>query len=642
MKLLYKGLSFIFAILASMGALSAKAQDYPDFYLKGTQTGWDPTPEYKFTRTGARYFLHLKDWEGQFKISNSDWSINYGASSPEETEIDDPDTVLGMPNGFNWEYEFPRTQEITVTFIYNKYHPTSSTKISFLEGFLDLPFEPDPNPDVDPNQYTASGTLPILYINVYKDETHTELDQEIIDKNLSHKNYFEFAEYWLDLNGCKWMEALGAKSVGSKEAPLPLEIKARGNYTRTGFSKKPFKLKLGKKQNLLGLTPEKSKHYAILAHADDTEGYLRNFTGFNLGKRIGLPWTPGMQPVEVFINNNYRGLYFLTESIRIGDGRVMIEELDDNVSDPSIISGGYLVELDNYDEENQIQMMEKPFANGDPVLRVTFDTPEEYSDIQRRFITDQFTAINDNIGNNSALTWSYLDLDDAARYYVVEEILGHTESYHGSTYLFRDRGEGRKWHFSPLWDCGNAFRSPNDRRFFQCETFGNTWIHTLVNNKEFKDKVEATWKWFMTNKFDGLYNDMQTYCSQLVKAAESDYKRWNNAPIPDSANATRVCDNRDMMNKYEKVKRYLEERINFLVREFGDFRGQTFPEPEYDKTPAAPLPQYITSGVQQIEGVENTEGMAEFYSIEGLRIEKPSKGLYIEVKNGRSSKKIAY
>ncbi len=114
---------------------------------------------------------------------------------------------------------------------------------------------------------------------------------------------------------------------------------------------------MGAKQKLLGLT--KSKHFALLAHADDNQGYLRNFVGFNLGMRIGLPWTPWMQPCEVIINGDYRGLYFLTESIRVDGDRVNIEELDDNVSDPALISGGYIVELDNYDEENQIRMDEK-------------------------------------------------------------------------------------------------------------------------------------------------------------------------------------------------------------------------------------------------------------------------------------------
>lgn len=154
-----------------------------------------------------------------------------------------------------------------------------------------------------------------------------------------------------------------------------------------------------------------SKHWAILAHADDTKGYLRNFTGFALGERIGLPWTPRQQPIEVVINGDYRGLYFLTESIRVGDGRVPVEELDDNEENRTLISGGYIVELDNYDEDesSQIQMEEKGKSDQfKDMLRITFDTPEEYSALQRRFISEQFTAINDLIGDDSDDMWRYL------------------------------------------------------------------------------------------------------------------------------------------------------------------------------------------------------------------------------------------
>lgn len=229
-----------------------------------------------------------------------------------------------------------------------------------------------------------SGTLPVLHINVIDEDGN--YDNDIIAYDLSHKEYFS-GNYWLDLNGCNYLG--NAKSIGSESEPLPLEIKARGNWTMRGFSKKPFKLKLGKKQELLGLS--NSKHFALLANADDNFGFLRNYTAFNLGKRIGLPWTPSSQPVEVIINGDYRGLYFLTESIRVENGRLNLCELEDEETDTSLISGGYVVELDNYnkDENSQIRIPEKGIHHSKTnVLRVTFDTPEVYSDIQYRFIYD--------------------------------------------------------------------------------------------------------------------------------------------------------------------------------------------------------------------------------------------------------------
>ncbi len=476
----------------------------------------------------------------------------------------------------------------------------------------------------EPAEY-LSGSLPVLYINVYDEEG--EFDDEVIDMNLNHKNYFS-GQYWLDLNGCEWMAEEGAESLGSAENPLPLEIKARGNWTRIGFHKKPFKLKLGKKQSLLGLS--KSKHFAILAHADDTRGYLRNFTAFDLGKRIGLPWTPSQQPVEVVINGDYRGLYFLTESIRIDSERINIEELDDDVSDPQLVSGGYIVELDNYDEpdDSQIRFEEKfHHPSVRDIVRVTFDTPEVYSDLQRQFITHQFTTINDLASESSDQLWSYLDLDDAARYYLVCEMMSHTEAYHGSTYLFRDRGEGQKWHFSPLWDFGNAYNGPTNGYIYDNSLYGMTWIASFAHNAKFNDKVKETWRWFMSNKFEGVYDDMKLMHEHIADATQADYKRWKDAPVPDGGQ--QVVDNRNLSERYAQTTAHMAAKYEWLKEQFGDYTDAVYEEPERDETAAAALPEFLGTSVVDEIAVE-LPADAEYYNLQGIRVSNPTPGeIYI-------------
>lgn len=608
----------------SVGAAENNA-DSPTLYIRGEMNDWGVKNEYAFSCENNTYTIHLESLKGQFKISDADWNIEYGAFPDEPSEISGPTVINGVKKGGN--YRANSLNDVVISFTYQPENPTYAVFTISVNGVEpERPVEP-----VEP--VIGSGTLPLLYINVY--DADGKLNNEIISKDLDHKNYFS-GEYWLDTNGCEWLEALGAESIGSKDEPLPLEIKARGNWTRRGFSKKPFKLKLGKKQSLLGLT--KSKHFAILAHADDFYGYMRNFTGFNLGKRIGLPWTPWQQPVEVIINGDYRGLYFLTESIRVDSDRVNIQELEDNATDPSVISGGYLIELDNYDEENQIRMEEKGQAPGfKDVLRITFDTPEEYSDLQRQFVTEQFTAMNDAVGANSDNLWSYMDLDDAARYYIVEEIISHTEAYHGSTYMFRDRGENQKWHFSPLWDCGNAFNGPVDNYFTNTVTWGNTWIASMRMNQKFMDKVRETWKWFMSQKYAGIEDDLTEYCNHLKEAALADYKRWNNQPVP--ADGQSVVDNRDMHQRLADVKYKLQAKTSWLSQQFGQYDDALYTEPERDTTEAAPLPEYITTDISEIKSaLADGEGI-DIYTLQGMRVEKPVAGsLYIVRKNGKTIK----
>lgn len=523
-----------------------------------------------------------------------------------------------------WYWELPAGKVVPSSIIFNNNNNGIETKtLTYVNGAT---YKPDGSytggeivtPPVNPpvSELKPTGTLPVLYINVYTDATHSTLQPEIIDKNLAHKNYFSDAEYWLDVNGCQWLMDLGATSVGSEDAPLPLEIKARGNFTRKGYSKKPFKLKLGSKQNLLNMNAKgaKSKHWAILAHADDSFGYMRNFVGFRLGEMIGLPWTPRQQPIEVVINGDYRGIYFLTESIRVGDGRLPITELGDNVSDPALISGGYLVELDNYYDDCTFALPDASNSNktghyGD--LMVTADTPEIYSDLQLRFVKEQFTKMNDlvNSSDDSEL-WKYLDLDDAARYYVVEEIISHYEAYHGSTYLMRDHGADKKWHFSPLWDCGHAFDGPTNQ-FFPAwnepgTTYGNNWIGNndgtgLRSKTKFMDKVKATFQWFVNKEVDGsaspyerLQTEIDEYVDHIKAAAMQDAKRWKGAPKPTNESDVRdVVDNSDIDNDKTAVKGRLNAKITWLKSQWGD---QKLDEPKRDTTPAAELPEYAQAG----------------------------------------------
>lgn len=635
MRKIYCFVSLCLVALSGICGFSASAAEdpdgYPILYIRGDQTGpsWDINEDYRFSRNGSKYTIHLDALNGSFKIADDSWTIEYdfGApvAKPDTYTICKSETFTSLRNAGNLIAD--NLSDVTISF-------------DFVKGASSLPVTITVSGE-EPPVTGISGTLPVLYINVYTDDTHTAYNNEIISKDLDHKNYFSSAEYWLDLNGCTWMEAEGAKSIGSKESPLPLEIKARGNWTRRGFSKKPFKLKLGKKQSMLGMT--KSKHFAILAHADDNVGYLRNFTGFNLGKRIGLPWTPAQQPVEVVINGDYRGLYFLTESIRIGDDRIMITELDDNVSDPALISGGYLVELDNYDEENQIRMPEKvapgastPFVD---VLRITWDTPEIYSQLQERFITDQFTAMNDAVGSNDDKLWSYMDLDDAVRYYIVEEIISHTEAYHGSTYMFRDNGEGQKWHFSPLWDCGNAFNGPTDGYFYHHSPYGSTWIPSMRQNAKFNDKLRQTWLWFMQAEYPGLIDDIDSYVAHISEAAKADRRRWHNQPVPDGGQE--VADNSDMSRRRNKAVDHLTAKINWLKEQWGDFtHGGTYTEPSRDDTPAAPLPEYAISSIDEIMAEdEASDTPAVYYNLQGAHITTLTPGqTYIRVRGSEATK----
>ncbi len=435
---------------------------------------------------------------------------------------------------------FPNVKEyISKTLVENR---TATTDKPILVGGTFTPETGDnwaqgywvaPNAD----NISYSGTLPVMYIN-------TENGASIVSKD----DYIN-ATYYVDALGLDRYE-----SIGSETDQQEMEIRGRGNYTWTGFDKKPYRIKLGAKTKILGMS--KSKHFALLAHADDSYAFLRNTVGFELSRRLGLKFTPAQQPVEVVLNGDYIGLYMLTETVRVDANRVNIVEQEDYVTDPNLITGGWLVEIDNYEETEQVRITE---GNGS-TIRFTYKTPELLSDAQRNYLTNQVTAMNNAIynSNKNSTSWEgYIDIDSLARFYIVQEIMDNAESFHGSCYMHKDKGL-KKWIFGPVWDFGNSYQRGNGNFIYENPPFGQTWIGEIAKFPRFQNKVVEVWKNFKGNNYDTLNEFIDNFIEQIAIAAQHDYYRWPSYGASDP------------ISRKNEFKRRISERVSWLVEKWGE------------------------------------------------------------------------
>ena len=383
-----------------------------------------------------------------------------------------------------------------------------------------------------------SGTVPVIYIN-------TENGTPITSK----EDYLQ-ATYYLDPMGCEGIEA-----IGSETAQEALEIRGRGNWTWNGFDKKPYRIKLGSKTAIMGMN--KSKHFALMANADDELSGLRNAVGYQLARMLDMPWTPEAKPVEVVLNGEYIGLYFLTETIRVDSDRVNIVEQADEETDPLAITGGWLVEIDNYDTDPHVRITE---GNGERII-FTYKTPEILSKEQETFLREQMTTIDNAIysKDKNSTTWEeYIDLDRLVRFYIVQEILDNAESFHGSCYMHRNLGENEKWLFGPVWDFGNTFRRGGGQFIYENPPYGQTWIAEIAKFPRFQEKVKEIWLQLRENNFNEIYTYIDNYVESNEAAIQADDVRW-----PDYGSQNVKGDGTTMKNN-------IRERVAFLAEHWGD------------------------------------------------------------------------
>ena len=358
---------------------------------------------------------------------------------------------------------------------------------------------------------TASGTLPVMHIKTQGSCPVTT------------KDYYIDATMWIDNCGSGDFQ-----SLGSEENPLELSIKGRGNYTWRGFYKKPYKIKFAHKQSPLGL--DKSKHFVLLPHADDLSGFLRDETGFELSRQVGMPYTTRQLPVELFLNDEYVGLYFLCENIRVEDGRVDIVEQSDNETNPYYVSGGWLLEVNGNDTRVYGMSQNNDVSKG--WFYFTSHSPEKVSQVQIDYISRLISKVDSCVfvNNKNDTGWEqYLDMGTLTRFYIINEVMSNIESFCRSMFIYKDRGVAEKLMFGPVWDFGNSFtRAKTDDFIFNYESpFTFLWIEELLKFPRYQLSLKTLWKEF---RDDGVLDKVVAHDRQFLDvieiAKQYDKVRW--------------------------------------------------------------------------------------------------------------------
>ncbi len=250
--------------------------------------------------------------------------------------------------------------------------------------------------------------LPKIYI-------HTENNAEILDK----ENY---------VNSTVRIEDPSKIYTDGTPFESTAGIRGRGNST-WGMPKKPYKIKLDKAANLLGINSD-DKEWALLANYSD-KSLLRNIVAFKISEIVEMRWTPKSVSVEVYLNDKYLGVYALTDHKEVSEKRLNLNLAEEN----GAVEGDYFMELDfHYDEGERFKTDLKQ-------LPIMLKDPEEVSAEQFNFVKDFFNKAeavlySDNFTDSEEGYHKYIDINSFVNYFIVQELSKNCDgNMRGSCYL---------------------------------------------------------------------------------------------------------------------------------------------------------------------------------------------------------------
>ena len=278
-----------------------------------------------------------------------------------------------------------------------------------------------------------------------------------------------YLECFIDMSECEKQYKLDKEPAG---------IRLRGNSTLT-FDKKSYRMKFNEEQNLLGQGGG-AKSWVLLANHCDPS-LLRNYLALNLGSELeGIEWSPSANFIELYLNDEYQGVYLLCEQVQVHEARVNVETKSEEVDT------GFLIELDKWAvSDGSIEGLNYFLVNKIPYSIKSMDDQaldeEKYSN-QIAFIQDYVLQVSDAIYGHDRLEIEQLiDMDSCVDMYILLELFKNIDAG-WSLYMYKD--QGGKLFFGPPWDLDTA--AGNDYR---------------MDMEEFKDQYEYPYE----HDYEGIY-----------------------------------------------------------------------------------------------------------------------------------------
>ena len=369
------------------------------------------------------------------------------------------------------------------------------------------------------------------------------------------------------------------------------EFGVRGSST-VKYTKKPYKLKFLEKPasgtDVFGMP--RGKSWTLLANYLDQTN-IRNKVGLELGRRLKaqgnhLTWTPDSRFVELFVNDQYRGAYQMTESVKIDKDRTNVSE-----------TTGMIMDVD----ANKVEEPSIEFLATKSLTAFIFKDPDERNDDDPKAVTGaKFTAVKNKINafesklySNTATTRDdypdFLDEASAIDYYLVKEFTKDNDAdFYKSHYFTWDQTiaatplQDGKFHFGPVWDfdrsAGNvdadtaghtAVRSPTGwylRGIGTPSDSGRTrykthWFVQLFEDAGFKAAVKTRWNEVQA-EFAKIHEaDTATFAAELGVGAANDRNRWKNEPKRYDSNGTFAQEIAYVTNWYKQRYEWMDANM---------------------------------------------------------------------------------
>ncbi len=375
----------------------------------------------------------------------------------------------------------------------------------------------------------VSSNLPIVVINTngqeIPDEPRIIADMGIIDNGPGTRNLVD--DPFNNYSGRISIEIRGSSSQGFPKLQYALETRdTQGNNNNV---------------SLMGLPKEND--WILYAPFSD-KSLIRNVMTYHFARRMGR-YAPRTRFCELILNDEYQGIYVLTEKIKRDKNRVDIARLDPDDLAGDSLTGGYIFKIDRGDEGWHSSFP----AYTDPGFHTFFvyhyPKAGDMMPEQQQYIHDfveTFETVLRNPGYDDPQSGyaKYIDVGSFIDFLISSEFAKNIDSYYLSTFLYKDKdSKGGKLTMGPLWDYNLAYGNVDYSGAFNTEGWqydiydedGTNipfWWARLLEDTAFQDQLKCRWQELRQGilHLDSVFHYIDSVADHLEEAQARNFERW--------------------------------------------------------------------------------------------------------------------
>ena len=286
--------------------------------------------------------------------------------------------------------------------------------------------------------------------------------------------------------------------------------------------------------------PEENDWILYAPYTDKT--MIRDVLTYTLDASLGH-YTPRCRYVELFVNDEYQGVYVLMEKIKRNKNRVDIAKLLPTDISGENLTGGYIIKIDKTTGGSG-EGWHSDYINNTNKTYYQYHYPQsdEITTEQKKYIQSYVRNMEQSLYterfSGQGSYHEYLNDSSFIDFMIINELSKNIDGYRLSSFLYK--GKNKLMNCGPIWDFNLTYGNADYLNAwlptgfqYQATMEGDNWQNPFWWNRLMRDpayvqKLKRRWSWIRKNQFSDQRIKFVTdsLVSLLSEAQVRNYQKW--------------------------------------------------------------------------------------------------------------------